>query len=81
VRSQRARALSVLASQLLSPLVLLAQLGTEADQAGPVPWQRTELAHLHRGDPRLGQQIRAQQLRQDRLHTEPTEPTGLCKGL
>jgi hypothetical protein len=31
-----------------------------------VPHQRAELADLRRGDPRLGQQIRAQQLRQDR---------------
>jgi hypothetical protein len=31
-----------------------------------VPQQRAELADLRRGDPRLGQQVRAQQLRQDR---------------
>jgi hypothetical protein len=40
----------------------VAQLGAEADQADPVPQQRPELAHLRRGDPRLGQQVRAQQL-------------------
>ena len=44
----------------------VAQLGAEPDQADPVPQQRAELAHLRRGDPRLGQQVRAQQLRQDR---------------
>ena len=44
----------------------VAQLGAEPDQAGPVPQQRPELAHLRRRDPRLGQQVRAQQLRQDR---------------
>jgi hypothetical protein len=42
------------------------QLGAEADQAGPVPQQRAELADPRRGDPRLGQQVCAQQLRQDR---------------
>ncbi len=42
------------------------QLGAEADQADPVPQQRAELADLRRGDPRLGQQVRSQQLRQNR---------------
>jgi hypothetical protein len=41
-------------------------LGAEPDQAGAVPQQRVELAHLCRGDPRLGQQVRPQQLRQGR---------------
>src|SRR5690349_16178236 len=36
------------------------QLGAEADQADPVPQQRAELPYLRRGDPRLGQQVRAQ---------------------
>jgi hypothetical protein len=44
----------------------VALLGADPDQAGPVPQQRAELAHLRRGYPRLGQQVRAQQLRQDR---------------
>jgi len=44
----------------------VAQLGTEADRADPVPHQCAELADLRRGDPRLGQQVRPQQLRQDR---------------
>ena len=44
----------------------VAQLGAEPDQADPVPQQRAELADLRRRDPRLGQQVRAQQLRQDR---------------
>jgi hypothetical protein len=42
------------------------QLRAEPDQAGPVPQQRAELADLRRGDPRPGQQVRSQQLRQDR---------------
>jgi hypothetical protein len=41
----------------------VAQLGAEADQADPVPDQRAELPDVRRGDPRLGQQVRAQQLR------------------
>jgi hypothetical protein len=44
----------------------VAQLGPEADQADPVPQQRAELPHLRRRDPRFGQQVGAQQLRQDR---------------
>ena len=44
----------------------VAQLGADPDQADPVPQQRAELADLRRRDPRLGQQVRAQQLRQDR---------------
>ena len=47
-------------------------LGAEPDQPGPVPEQRAELAHLCRGDPRLREQVRAQQLRQDR-------GAGLCR--
>ena len=43
----------------------VALLGADPDQAGPVPQQRPELAHLRRGYPRLGQQVRAQQLRQN----------------
>ena len=43
----------------------VAQLGAEADQPGPVPQQRAELAHRRGGDPGFGQQVRAQQLRQD----------------
>ena len=43
----------------------VAQAGAEADQADPVPQQRAELADLRRGDPRFGQQVGAQQLRQD----------------
>jgi hypothetical protein len=41
----------------------VAQAGAEADQADPVPDQRAELPDVRRGDPRLGQQVRAQQLR------------------
>jgi hypothetical protein len=44
----------------------VAQAGAQPDQAGPVPEQRAELAYLRRGELRLGQQVRAQQLRQDR---------------
>jgi hypothetical protein len=44
---------------------LVPQLGAEPDLADPVPQQRAELAHLRRGDPRFGQQVRPQQLRQD----------------
>jgi len=40
--------------------------GAEPDQAGPVPQQRAELPNLWRGEPRLREQVRAQQLRQDR---------------
>src|SRR6266702_806245 len=42
------------------------QLGAEPDQAGPVAQQRAELPHRLWGDPRLRQQVGAQQLRQDR---------------
>jgi hypothetical protein len=42
------------------------QLGAEPDQADPVPYQRAELADRLRGDPRFGQQVRPQQLGQDR---------------
>jgi hypothetical protein len=41
-------------------------LGAEPDQAGAVPQQRAELPHLRRGDPRLREQVRAQQLGQGR---------------
>jgi hypothetical protein len=44
----------------------VALLGAEPDQAGPVPQQRAQLTHLRRGELRLGQQVRAEQLRQDR---------------
>ena len=44
----------------------VAQQGPQPDQLGPVPQQRPELAHRRRRDPRLRQQVRAQQLRQDR---------------
>jgi hypothetical protein len=44
----------------------VALLGADPDQAGPVPQQRAELADLRRGYPGLGQQVRSQQLRQDR---------------
>jgi hypothetical protein len=37
-------------------------LSAEADQADPVPYQGAELADLRRSDPRLGQQVRAEQL-------------------
>jgi hypothetical protein len=42
------------------------QLGAQPDQADPVPQQRAELADLRRRDPGFGQQVGAQQLRQDR---------------
>jgi hypothetical protein len=44
----------------------VAQLGAQAHQAGPVAQQRPQLPHCRRGDPGLGQQVGAQQLRQDR---------------
>jgi len=53
----------VVGGDRVDPVTLL---GAEPDQAGPVPQQRAELAHLRRGDPRLGQQVGPQQLRQDR---------------
>ena len=43
----------------------VAQLGAEPDQADPVPDQGAEPADPRRGEPRLGQQVRAQQPRQD----------------
>jgi hypothetical protein len=55
--------IAVVRGDRLDPVTLP---GAEADQAGPVPQQRAKLAHLRRGDPRLGEQVRAQQLRQDR---------------
>ena len=42
----------------------VAQLGTEPDQADPVPDQRAELPHRRRGELRPGQQARVRQLRQ-----------------
>jgi len=44
----------------------VALLGAEPDQADPVPQQCPELPDLRGRDPRLGQQVRPQQLRQDR---------------
>jgi hypothetical protein len=41
------------------------QLGAQPDQADPVPQQRAELADPRRGKPGLGQQVGAQQLRQN----------------
>jgi hypothetical protein len=41
-------------------------LGAEPDQAGAVPQQRAELPDRCRGDPRLREQVRAQQLGQGR---------------
>jgi hypothetical protein len=43
----------------------VALLSAEPDQAGPVPQQRAELPHRRRGDPRLREQVREEQLRQD----------------
>jgi SAM-dependent methyltransferase len=43
----------------------VAQPGAQPDQGNPMPQQRPQLPHLGRRDPRLGQQVRAQQLRQD----------------
>jgi hypothetical protein len=40
--------------------------GAQPDQPGPVPQQGTELPHRRRRDPRLREQVRAQQLRQGR---------------
>jgi hypothetical protein len=44
----------------------VAQQGAQPHQLRTVPQQRPQLPHLRRGDPRLRQQIRAQQLSQDR---------------
>jgi len=44
----------------------VAQRGPQPHQPGPVPQQRPQLADRRPGDPRLRQQIGAQQLRQDR---------------
>jgi hypothetical protein len=53
----------------------VALLGAGPDQAGPVPKDRAERTDRRRGDPRLGQQVRAQQLglllRQRRASTPP----------
>jgi len=53
----------VVGGDRVDPVTLL---GAEPDQAGPVPQQPAQLTHVRRGDPRLRQQVRAQQLRQDR---------------
>jgi hypothetical protein len=42
----------------------VAQQRAQPHQLRPVPQQRPQLAHLRRGDPRLRQQVGAQQLRQ-----------------
>jgi hypothetical protein len=47
----------------VDPVLLL---GAQPDQPGPVPQQGAELADRRRGDPRLRQQVRPQQLGQDR---------------
>ena len=47
----------------VDPVLLL---GAQPDQPGPVPQQGAELPDRRRGDPRLRQQVRPQQLRQDR---------------
>jgi hypothetical protein len=44
----------------------VAQQRPQPHQLDAVPQQRPQLAHLQRRDPRLRQQVRAQQLRQDR---------------
>jgi hypothetical protein len=44
----------------------VAQLGAEPDQGDPVPQQHPELADIRGRELRLGQQVRPQQLRQDR---------------
>jgi len=40
----------------------VALLGAQPDQPGPVPQQGAELPDRWRGDPRLREQVRAQQL-------------------
>jgi hypothetical protein len=47
----------------VDPVLLL---GAQPDQPGPVPQQRPQLPDRRRGDPRLREQVRAQQLGQDR---------------
>ena len=44
----------------------VAQQRPQPDQLDAVPQQRPQLAYRGRRDPRLGQQVRAEQLRQDR---------------
>jgi len=44
----------------------VAQLGPQPDQADPVPQQGAELPDIRGRELRLGQQVRPQQLRQDR---------------
>jgi hypothetical protein len=44
----------------------VAQQSAQPHQLRPVPQQRPQLAHRRRGDPRLRQQVGAQQLGQDR---------------
>ena len=49
----------------------VAQLGAQPDQLNPMPQHRPELTHRRWGDPRLGEQIRAQQLGEDvRVHSK-----------
>ena len=47
----------------VDPVLLL---GAQPDQPGPVPQQRPQLPDRRRGDPRLREQVRPQQLGQDR---------------
>jgi hypothetical protein len=54
--------LPVVGEHRLDPV---AQQRPQLDQLNPVPQQHAELAHRRRSDPRLRQQIRAQQLGQD----------------
>jgi len=58
----RAAVIAVVGGHRVDPV---AQLGAQADQADPVPQQRAELADPRRGKPGLGQQVGAQQLRQN----------------
>ena len=59
----RGPVIAVVRGDRVDPVALL---GAEADQAGPVPQQRAELPHWLRGDPCFWEQVRAEQLRQDR---------------
>jgi hypothetical protein len=56
-------AMAVVGQDRVDPI---AQQRPQPHQLRPVPQHRPQLAHLCRGDPRLRQQVRAQQLRQDR---------------
>jgi hypothetical protein len=59
----------------------VAQQRPQPDQLDAVPQQRPQLAYRGRRDPRLGQQVRAEQLRQDRgvdlVFSEQCKPS--CK--